>query len=296
MHPGIEYHVGMSSLTSQASSAARWLESNAALPVAARESLARLSPVLLEQVPRGQAASLVIAGPPGSGKSTLARLLSFLLNEYGRPAVSLSLDDYYLSQRDREALARKQHPLLRQRGVPGTHDWLRLLHDIDSLRAGRTSGLKLPVFDKSTDDVAPEEQWRSIGFTPSCLIVEGWCIGAPAQDLTSLADPVNEMERFQDTSGAWRMYANTQLARYHSDLLKRTDHYWYIDVPGWNQVVDWRWRQEQELAQPRLRSREEVAGFLATFERIAGHMQETSAHWAGFRLQADTQHRLQVIG
>jgi hypothetical protein len=39
----------------------------------------------------------------------------------------------------------------------------------------------------------------------------------------------------------------------------------------------------------------EVAAFLATFERIVGHMQKTSDAWADWRLQADSLHRLESM-
>lgn len=275
--------------------ALNWLDSQTSMCPQASQALAALAPSLLAQVPQQHAASIAIAGPPGSGKSTLARLLTFLLNGSGRPAVLLSLDDYYLGRQRRDALTRSHHALLQRRGVPGTHDWPRLLHDFDCLRDGRTTGLRLPVFDKSVDDIAPATRWRSIDFSPSCLIVEGWCIGAPAQDAAMLDAPVNELERLQDPQGSWRKYVNSQLARYHSDLEHRIDRIWYLHVPGWDRVIDWRWQQEQELAHPRLHSRVEVAAFLATFERIVGHMQKTSAAWADWRLQADSRHRLEVM-
>src|SRR5262245_54933917 len=65
---------------------------------------------------------LAIAGAQGSGKSTLSRLLSDELVRLGRRAVTFSLDDFYLTRREREALAAAVHPLLVTRGVPGTHD------------------------------------------------------------------------------------------------------------------------------------------------------------------------------
>lgn len=289
----------MSSLTGQVSNisnqALHWLNSQTSLSRPARHALAALAPSLLAQTPQQQVAGIAIAGPPGSGKSTLAGLLTFLLNESGRPAVLLSLDDYYLDRQRRDALARSHHPLLQRRGVPGTHDWPRLLHDFDCLRQGHTKGLRLPVFDKSADDIAPATRWRPIEFSPLCLIVEGWCIGAPAQDAAALLEPVNDLERQQDPQGSWRTYVNAQLARYHSDLEHRIDQFWYLHVSGWDLVIDWRWQQEQELAQPRLHSRVEVAAFLATFERVAGHLQKTSIAWADWRLQADALHRLEVM-
>jgi D-glycerate 3-kinase len=265
------------------------------MPAQARQALARLVPGLLAQVPQEPTASLAIAGAPGSGKSTLAGLLTFLLNESGRPTVLLSLDDYYLARKHRQALAASRHALLRHRGAPGTHDWPRLLHDFDCLLRGEVNGLAMPVFDKSSDDIAAMNHWRSVDFTPSCLILEGWCIGAPAQDENSLARPINEWESKEDADGVWRHYVNEQLARYHRDLAERIDRFWYLEVPDWERVIDWRWQQERELARPRLRNRKAVADFLATFERIFRHMQESAQSWADLRLQADSLHCLQVM-
>src|SRR4051812_33755031 len=65
---------------------------------------------------------LGISGLQGSGKSTLATELIDAARRRGWSAVSLSLDDVYLTRAERESLARAVHPLLRTRGVPGTHD------------------------------------------------------------------------------------------------------------------------------------------------------------------------------
>lgn len=279
----------------QVPAALKWLESHTSMPSAARQALAELAPRLLARMQLRQAASLAIGGPPGSGKSTLARMLAFLLSESGTPAIALSLDDYYLGRKDREKLARKQHALLRQRGVPGTHDWSRLLQDIDRLSAGQGHGLHLPVFDKSRDDPAPVRHWRRVDCDPRCVIVEGWCLGAPGQDPERLREPVNELERFQDPEAIWRTLVNDRLACYRSDLASRIGQFWYLEVPAWERVIDWRWQQEQELAQARLLSREQTAAFLATFERIVRHMQQTCTSWADWRLRADSLHRLQLM-
>jgi len=285
----------MSKPGGQVSRASQWLESHTAMPPHAARALAALVPGLLARIPRRHGTSLGIAGPPGSGKSTLARLLSFMLNESGTPTVLLSLDDYYLSRQDREALAQGRHTLLRRRGVPGTHDWQRFIRDFDCLREGDATELRLPVFDKATDDIAPRERWRAVKENPLCVLVEGWCIGAPAQDAADLTEPVNELERREDSRGIWRAYVNACLGRYCDDLAPRIGRYWYLQVPAWDCVIDWRWQQEQELAQARLHSRAETAAFLATFERIVRHMQASAAAWAECRLRADSAHRLQVM-
>lgn len=258
----------------------------------ARDALAQLSPALLAELERNDSTTLAIAGPPGSGKSTLAGLLAHLLTLSGKTATVLSLDNYYLGHSKRVRLARDRHPLLQTRGVPGTHDWDALLHDFDSLQSGRIAGLLLPVFDKSTDDLDVRSRWHPVRAGSDYLIVEGWCLGAPAQTAPELEVAMNELERSQDALLTWRRYVNSCMEIYYSSLRQRVGQFWYLAVPDWNCVIDWRWQQERELSRPLLSSKEEIGNFLATFERIVRHMQATSHDWADFRLEADSSHRL----
>jgi D-glycerate 3-kinase len=102
------------------------------------------------------------------------------------------------------------------------------------------------------------------------------------------------VEREQDPEGSWRAMVNQELAARRADLQRRVDHFWYLRVPDWNCVLDWRWQQEQELTDPRLKSRAEVDRFLASFERIVGHMQTTCADWADCVLTCDRSHRIEI--
>src|SRR5688572_33095977 len=63
-----------------------------------------------------------VCGAQGSGKSTVAAALKTLLEDRGITVAVISIDDLYLTRRERLALAESIHPLLRTRGVPGTHD------------------------------------------------------------------------------------------------------------------------------------------------------------------------------
>lgn len=289
----------MSSLAGQVAetraSATRWLQTNSSLNDRARNALTELIPALLNRLQESGASTLAIGGPPGSGKSTLARLLAELLTASGKVTTVLSLDNYYYGHGKRMQLAHDLHPLLQMRGVPGTHDWEALIHDFDCLRSGRIRGLHLPIFNKSTDDLEPRSGWLPVSVTPDFLIVEGWCIGAPAQTERDLEFAVNELERKQDPLAAWRQYVNHQVALYRAGLSQRVEQFWYLEVPDWDCIVDWRWQQEQELRQPLLTSREETGKFLATYERIVRHMLATSWQWADYRLQADRSHCLRAM-
>ncbi|HMB58900.1 MAG TPA: kinase [Xanthomonadales bacterium] len=254
-----------------------------------------LLPELLGQLPRRLPVAICLAGPPGSGKSTLAAFLCEMLNHARLSSLVISLDHYYLPREERKHLAEHIHPLFMHRGVPGTHDWSRLVNDIDQLLDGKGYGLKTPVFDKSKDDRADRKDWRTISSAPSLVIVEGWCLGAPAQLPTELREPINELERTQDPDGRWRAAVNDHLGRYRMDLHQRISRFFHIGVPDWHHVIDWRWQQEQELAEPRLRNQEDVISFLGTFERIAKHMQNSAVNWTQVSLSADSTHRLHIM-
>jgi D-glycerate 3-kinase len=288
----------MSSSSSQAtisqSNANLWLEENTAMSEPGRLALSGLATELITRVPQTTVSTLAIAGSPGSGKSTLSRLLTHLLNQSGRATVLLSLDDYYLSREERKLRSQKLHELFINRGVPGTHNWNKLLADFDHLRKGEISGLKLPVFDKSTDDLKPESRWGKVSQVPAIIILEGWCVGAQPQPPSELLHPCNLLEKQKDGNGQWRKQVNHYLTDYRDDLLDRIDQFWYLEVPDWDCVVNWRWQQEQELEQQRLQSRAEVSHFLGTFERIFRNMQSGAHEWADLRLYADHAHRLKI--
>lgn len=59
-----------------------------------------------------------ISAPQGCGKTTLTALLEEMMNSEGLPAISMSLDDFYLTGSDQENLARKHsdNSLLQLRG------------------------------------------------------------------------------------------------------------------------------------------------------------------------------------
>jgi D-glycerate 3-kinase len=272
----------------------QWLKQHTGLPAANRQTLTTTVRSLLLGTDKDPPTGIGISGAPGSGKSTLARALTYCLNLSGVPACLLSLDDYYFGQPDRVKLAAQIHPLLRHRGVPGTHDLGRLLADYDRLRTGKLEGLRLPVFDKSIDDRLPESKWRTPEAAPRIIVVEGWCIGAMPQEVTEMANPVNHLERSQDPDQIWRHHVQHQLQIMYSAFKERLGEVWYIRVPNWECVIQWRWQQEQELASGRLKSRDEVEFFLASFERIFRHMQASYPRWADGVISADKKHDFRI--
>jgi D-glycerate 3-kinase len=267
-----------------------WLSENTRLSAKSRSSLAGTVLSLISRLSMDRIASIGISGAPGSGKSTLSRALVFCLNTEGIPACRLTLDDYYFRRAERARLARETHPLFQQRGVPGTHDLGKLLTDFDRLRKGAIEDLRLPVFDKSVDDRAGAGRFRRPDTVPQIIVVEGWCVGAMPQAQTELTTAINEFERIKDPDSRWREQVHHAWHVMYDALRKRLEQVWYIRVPDWECVVDWRWQQEQELVHKNLHSRQDVADFLARFERIARHMQVSYPQWADLVIEAGREH------
>ena len=72
---------------------------------------------------------LGLSGGQGTGKTTITALLEIILNKYFKKKVcAFSIDDFYKTRKEREKLSKNKHPLLKTRGVPGTHD-INLIFD-----------------------------------------------------------------------------------------------------------------------------------------------------------------------
>ena len=188
-----------------------------------------------------------INGSQGSGKSTLADYLCCAaMAQQKIQAVALSLDDFYLTKSQRNVLSNNVHPLLGTRGVPGTHDINLALDTIDNLSAQSTS-VKVPRFNKATDDRHIDSELETVSAPAKLLVLEGWCLGAQPQSDSALVAPINALERDHDSDGAWRHYVNRTLATDYQDLFSRVDRWVMLQAPSFHQVYTWRLEQEQKL-------------------------------------------------
>lgn len=222
----------------------------------------------------GQPRIIGVNGSQGSGKSTLCRMLEVLLREeHGLNVATLSLDDLYLTMRERAELAATVHPLLATRGVPGTHDVALGEAVLTAVRQGR-AGMRLPRFDKARDDRAPEAEWPVIAAPIDVLLFEGWCMAATPQTPVDLTAPINRLEANEDADGTWRAYVNAALQGPYRALFAEFDILVMLAAPGFDAVLGWRQLQESKL-----RARTgggmndtEVARFVMHYERITRHL------------------------
>ncbi|MCB2065985.1 MAG: kinase [Erythrobacter sp.] len=216
-----------------------------------------------------------INGAQGSGKSTLCRFLELLLARRQLRAVTLSLDDLYLTRAERLQVAEQVHPLFATRGVPGTHAVTMGLDIVEAVLAGRS--FTLPRFDKARDDRAPAGE--EITGPVDVLLIEGWCMGARPQSDAALAQPVNDLERDEDPDGLWRGLVNHWLAADYARLFDQADLLVMLKVSGFDAV-----RRNRAVQEAKLRARDPqapglmddaaLARFCAHYERLTLHMLE----------------------
>ena len=193
---------------------------------------------------------VALNGCQGSGKTTVSDFLCTSLEaEHGLQAVSLSLDDFYLSRAERQALARAIHPLLLTRGVPGTHDMALLRATLEQLLDPQPGvPVAIPRFDKAVDDRCHWSDWDGINTPVQIILLEGWCLGALPQSADGLSLPINALEQLEDPDGRWREYSNAILSSAFQPLYTLVDQWMMLCAPSFECVFAWRQEQEHKLA------------------------------------------------
>lgn len=242
-----------------------------------------------------------VNGAQGAGKTTFGDLLKVVLeNAFGQKVVQLSIDDIYLSRKERQRLAEEVHPLLITRGVPGTHD-VKLGEDtLDALcNAGPKDVTLIPRFNKAIDDPFPRAEWDQFVGRPDVIIFDGWFMGAVEQKETDLLTPVNALERDEDPYCVWRRYVNSQLEDNYKSLFNRLDLLVMLKVPSFDKVYEWRTLQEEKLriktqGQKNLRvmTDEEVRRFISHYERLTRHILNEMPARADMLFNVSNDHRI----
>jgi D-glycerate 3-kinase len=255
-----------------------------------------LAPMVVEQ----QLKVVAISGSQGSGKSTLADHLVNAIGNLGVSAISVSLDDYYLSRAQRLTLGEKIHPLLSTRGVPGTHDTQLLKQTLSgfSSQEARKSGddlhttisARLPKFNKALDD---HDGFREIN---ACvLVVEGWCLGVQAQPTKMLEETVNSLEDEEDREGIWRRWVNQQIKTHYVQLWPYIDYWIELKAPSFQQVLQWRAEQESNLLQHQRMSEVQLKRFIQHYERLTLWQWRSAKLRPGIKVRLSEDHSIESL-
>jgi D-glycerate 3-kinase len=214
---------------------------------------------------------LGLQGPQGCGKSTAAAALVEGASQRGWRAVTLSIDDFYLTREEQVALAERHpgNPFLLYRGYPGTHDVALGARTIDALAANpEGSELLLPVYDKAAHggrgDRAPVAGWRRVVGRLDLVIVEGWMLGFSPVDEDMLPADLADPNRYLAGYSAWT-------ERLHALV--------HLDAPSLQQVVAWRVdaerarRERGEGALSDAEATDYILRFLPAYERYVPALQ-----------------------
>ena len=244
-----------------------------------------------------------LAGGQGSGKTTISSILTLILQKYFKLNVfKVSIDDFYKTRKDRKLLSKNKHSLLMTRGVPGTHDIDLMLRFFKKIKDKNFKSLKVPTFDKATDDRCSKSLWYKIKTKPDVVIFEGWCVGARSQSNSQLKKPINSLEKVYDQGAKWRIYVNNQLKSKYKTLFNQLDGLLYLKAKNFNLLREWRLKQERKLLiqtknkkNLKIMNSGDVLNFMQTYQRITQQMFKDALRSSSIKMNLDNNHQIEKI-
>ncbi len=209
----------------------------------------------------------IISGSQGSGKTTFVSEIKKSLQKRKLSVLALSIDNFYLSKKERLALSKKISQLFLTRGVPGTHN-LKLINKIlKNFQSNKKNKYKLPFFSKGHDDIL-SSKFVSIKFPYDIFILEGWCAGYQGCSNIQIKEPVNRIEKLLDKDFKWREYVNMMSKKYFSKIYKKSDFSIFLKIPSFKQVFYWRRQQERKLPKKLRMNDYQLKKFISFYQRI----------------------------
>ena len=227
---------------------------------------------------KGETLILGFSGGQGSGKTTVTGILKIILKKFFKRRIHVSsIDDFYKTLEDRNKISNKIHPLLKTRGVPGTHDINLVKNFFNIIRKKKFKKIKLPKFEKAMDNRLEKKYWFNIKQKPEIVILEGWCVGARPQSNSLIKRPINILEKYEDKDLKWRKYVNEKLKKEYKKLFAMIDHFIFMKIPNFKMVFKWRLLQENKLKKKshlnkKIMSYNEIKRFIMFYERITLQM------------------------
>ena len=250
---------------------------------------------------KGRTLILGLSGSQGSGKTTVTGILQIILKKFfKRNIYIISIDDFYKTLRDRNRMSQQKHSLFKTRGVPGTHDINLIKNFFISVKRKKFKKIKLPKFNKSIDDRSKKNYWHNINKRPEIIILEGWCVGAKPQIISSLRKPVNILERHEDKDLIWRKYANEKLKKEYKEVFAMIDYFIFMKVPNFKIVFKWRLLQESKLRKKlhykkKIMTYSAIKRFIMFYQRITLQMMKDLSKSASIVLLLKKNHEIKRV-
>ena len=250
---------------------------------------------------KGRTLILGLSGSQGSGKTMVTGILQIILKKFFKKNIYIiSIDDFYKTLRDRNRMSQQKHSLFKTRGVPGTHDINLIKNFFISVKRKKFKKIKLPKFNKSIDDRSKKNYWHNINKRPEIIILEGWCVGAKPQNISSLRKPVNILERYEDKDLIWRKYANEKLKKEYKEVFAMIDYFIFMKVPNFKIVFKWRLLQESKLRKKlhykkKIMTYSAIKRFIMFYQRITLQMMKDLSKSASIVLLLKKNHEIKRV-
>ena len=236
---------------------------------------------------------IMVAGSQGSGKSSLSKLIKLYLEKfYYKSVVIISMDDFYLSKKQRTQLSKNIHPLFLTRGAPGTHD-LELLNKKILQIFDKKFPVYLPIFDKVTD--TRKRTYRKV-LKGDVIIFEGWCAGAQPVNQSYLQKNFNNLEKYKDKNFIWRNSYNKYLNEYQK-IFSQFNYFIYFQFNQWSHVLDWKYKQELELRDKKkdLALKKYLKEFIQYYEKVSKWMHLKIPKYCNILIKLNAHQKIKSI-
>jgi D-glycerate 3-kinase len=205
-----------------------------------------LHELIARSPPKRRPVIVDLSAPQGASKTTLTgQICRRLASRDGLNAVSISIDDFYVTRREQADLATRyiDNPYLQHRGYPGTHDinlGRRVLNALKSI--DEYGSVVLPAYDRMAcrgmGDRRLESDWPIILAPLDLVILEGWMLGFASVEPDMLPDR--------------HLRLINEFLRPYATWLSCLDAFVWLEPEDSRFVLDWRVEaEEQSRAQER---------------------------------------------
>ena len=238
----------------------------------------------------------LFGGSQGIGKSSFINIISKTIEKfYNKRILLLSLDNYYLSKKQRLLLSEKKHKLLITRGVPGTHDIKKLVKNINQFNKGKYP-ITIPLFDKLTDDKSKSIKMKT---KFDILFLEGWCCGSSEIPKKILYKNINNLEKIKDPKYQWRNFYNNKLKIEYKKLFKLFDELIFLKTSSFDNVFKWRFKQEKYNQSKNKKSKrmsaDEIKIFIQHYEKLSKWMLKDLNKKAQIVIKFEKNHKISSV-